>query len=128
MSFWENFWDIIWWIFLASAFFAYLYTLFAVITDLFRDHQLNGWWKVVWLIFLCFLPFLTVLVYVVARGRGMTERAMERNRAYQESTNAYIRDVASGSPSEEIAKAKDLLDSGTISAEEFEKIKSKAVA
>lgn len=127
MEFWDDFWGVIGWIFWATVFFAYLMALFAVISDLFRDRGLSGWGKAVWLIFLLFLPVLTVLVYLIARGKGMNERAQENAQASRESTEAYIRRVASSSPSEEISKAKGLLDSGAISQEEFETIKRRTV-
>jgi hypothetical protein len=127
MSFWESFWDIFWWFFIVYAFMAFLWALFVVIGDLFRDDELSGWWKAVWVLLLVFVPLLTVLVYVIARGKGMAERSVERARANREATDAYIRSVATASPSEEISKATALRDSGTISAEEFERIKSKAL-
>ena len=127
MSFWENFWDIFWWFICVYAFFAFLYALWIVIGDIFRDQQLNGWLKAVWIVFLAFVPFLSLLVYLIARGKGMTERAMERARQDQEAADAYIRQVATSSPTEEISKAKALLDAGTISADEFAKIKSSAL-
>ena len=127
MSFWENFWEIFWWFFFVYAFIAFLWALFAVFGDLFRDDTLSGWWKVVWILFLVFVPFLGVLVYLIARGKGMAERSMERARARREATDAYIRSVASASPSEEISKATALRDSGTISADEYERIKSKVL-
>ncbi|MDN4645733.1 PLDc N-terminal domain-containing protein [Arthrobacter sp. PsM3] len=123
MSFWENFWNIFWWFLCVYAFIAFLYALFVVIGDIFRDQELNGWLKAVWLVLLAFLPFLSVLVYLIARGKGMTERTMERARQYQEASEAYIRQVASVSPTEEISKANALLDAGTISPDEYEKIK-----
>ena len=124
MSFWENFWDIFWWFFIVYAFFAFLYALFIVIADIFRDKDLNGWWKAVWIIFLAFVPFLTLLVYMVARGKGMAQRSMERARRDQAEADSYIRSVASASPTEEIAKAKALLDAGTITPDEFQRIKA----
>jgi hypothetical protein len=124
MSFWENFWDIFWWFFVVYAFFAFLYALFIVISDVFRDKDLNGWWKAVWVIFLAFVPFLTLLVYMVARGKGMAQRSMERARRDQAEADSYIRSVASASPTEEIAKAKALLDAGTITPDEFQRIKA----
>ena len=127
MSFWENFWGIFWWFFLVYAFIAFLWALFAVIGDLFRDDHLSGWWKAVWILFLLFVPLLGVLVYLIARGKGMTERSMERARANREDSDAYIRSVAATSPSDEISKATALRDSGTISADEFERIKTKAL-
>ena len=128
MNFWENFWDIFWWFFIVYAIFAFLYALFIVIADLFRDHQLSGWWKAVWFIFLAFVPFLTLLVYMIARGKGMTERSMERSRRNQEEADAYIRQVATASPTEEISKAKALLDSGTISPDEFQRLKTRVTS
>jgi type VI protein secretion system component VasK len=125
MSFWENFWDIFWWFFIVYALFAFLYALFIVIADLFRDHELSGWWKAIWIIFLAFVPFLTLLVYMIARGKGMAERSMQRARREQEAADSYIRQVATASPTEEISKAKALLDAGTISPDEFPRIKSR---
>lgn len=127
MSFFENFWNIFWWLFCVYAIFAFLWALVMVIGDLFRDHELNGWWKAVWIFFLAFVPFLSLLVYMVARGKGMTRRSMEQSRKNQAETDAYIRQAAAASPSEEIAKAKALMDAGTISTAEFERIKSRAV-
>jgi len=130
MNFWGDFWDLIWWFFWAFAFIAYLMALFAIIGDLFRDHTLNGWWKAVWIIFLIFLPFLTALVYLIARGQGMAERSRKEAVQVQSATEEYIRQTAgtAASPSDEIAKAKALLDSGTISAQEYELLKAKALA
>lgn len=124
MSFWENFWNIFWWFIYVYAFIAFLYALFVIIGDIFRDDHLNGWLKAVWIVFLVFLPFLSVLVYLIARGKGMAERIGERARKDQETSDAYIRQVAAPSPAAEISKAKALLDAGTISPDEFAKIKS----
>ena len=127
MSFFENFWEFFWWMFIFYAFFAFLWALFMVIGDLFRDHELSGWWKAVWIVLLVFIPFLTVLAYMIARGKGMAERSMAQARQSQAETDAYIRQVAAASPTEEIAKAKALMDAGTITPEEFNRIKSKVV-
>lgn len=124
----SNFWDLIWLIFSAFMFVAYLLILFQVIADLFRDSELGGGSKALWLICLVFLPMLTALVYVLTRGKGMAERqraSMERSKA--EADN-YIRQVAGKSPADQIADAKALLDAGTISQEEFAKLKAKALA
>ncbi|MCB5292849.1 SHOCT domain-containing protein [Arthrobacter sp. SO3] len=125
MSFWENFWDIFWWFLTACVFFAYLFGVFAIVGGLFRDHGLSGWWKAVWLLFPCFLPFVTLLVYLAARGDGMAERSVERPRRDQEAADSYIRKVATASPAGEIFKARTLLDAGTISPDEFARIKSR---
>ncbi|WP_085368757.1 SHOCT domain-containing protein [Leifsonia sp. NCR5] len=124
---WNNFWNVIWLIFWAFAFIAYLFALFAIIGDLFRDRALNGWWKALWVIFLIFLPFLTALVYLIARGRGMAERQARDVQQAQSQADDYIRQVASASPADDIAKAKQLLDQGVISAGEFDALKAKAL-
>ena len=125
----NNFWNIIWIFFWSFAFVAYLFALFAIIGDLFRDHKLNGWWKAVWIIFLVFVPFLTALIYLIARGPGMAERSQKEARQVQAATDSYIQQVAgSASPADEIAKAKALLDAGTITQAEFDQIKSRALA
>jgi len=128
MNFWASFWDIIWWFIFVFAFVSYLYALFAVIGDLFRDRKLSGGWKAVWIIFLIFVPFLTVLVYLIARGNGMAERFAAQAEAAKASTDAYIQQVAGASPTDEIAKAKDLLTSGAITTEEFDALKAKALS
>ena len=69
----ENFWSIIWVVVWSFLFVAYLFVLFYILTDLFRDSELSGWWKALWIIFLIFMPFLTALVYIIARGSGMAE-------------------------------------------------------
>ncbi|WP_158863090.1 SHOCT domain-containing protein [Leifsonia sp. AG29] len=125
---WSNFWSVVWLFFWSFAFVAYLFALFAIISDLFRDHKLNGWWKALWIIFLIFVPFLTALVYLIARGPGMAERSQREARQVQSATDQYIRTVAQASPADEIAKAKALLDAGTISPEEFAHLKSRALA
>lgn len=128
MSFPENFWDVFWWFFVAYAFIAYFYVLFAVISDLFRDRKLNVWLKVVWMIFLIFIPFLTVVIYMIIRGDDMGERSREVSRLGYGSAQVYGSQVATIIPSEDISKAEALLDSGVISADEFARIKSAAQA
>lgn len=128
MGFWDNFWNIIWIFFWSFAFIAYLFALFAIIGDLFRDRKLNGWWKALWIIFLVFLPFLTALVYLIARGGGMAERSQKQVKEAQAATDSYIKNVAGMSPADEIAKAKSLLDAGTITQDEYNALKAKALA
>jgi hypothetical protein len=128
MGFWNNFWDVVWFGFWIFAFTAYLFALFSIIADLFRDKELNGWWKAVWIIFLVFVPFLTALVYVIARGRGMSERSARRaHERAPEYTDEYVRSVSFSSPADEIAKAKALMDQGTLTQGEYEAIKNKAL-
>ena len=127
-GFWGSIGDLIWWFLWAFVFITYLFALFAVIGDLFRDHKLNGWAKALWIIALIFVPFLTLLVYLIARGGGMAERGAAQARELRAAQDSYIKSVASSSPSEEIAKAKSLLDSGAITQAEFDHIKTKALA
>ncbi len=128
MSIWDSFWSIIWWFVWAFVFISYLMVLFNIIADLFRDHALNGWLKALWIIFLIFVPFLTALVYLIARGQGMAERAASTIQAQQQAADTYIRNVARSSPSDEIDKAAKLLASGTITDAEFAAIKARALA
>ncbi|MFE4952377.1 SHOCT domain-containing protein [Leifsonia sp. NPDC056665] len=128
MEFWSNFWSVIWTFFWAFAFIAYLFALFAIIGDLFRDRALNGWWKALWIVFLLFVPFVTALVYLVARGDGMAERGQREASEAKRATDDYIRAVAAVSSADEVAKAKTLLDAGTISPDEFAQLKSRALA
>ncbi|MFV0533389.1 MAG: SHOCT domain-containing protein [Cumulibacter sp.] len=128
MDFWSSFWDLIGWFLWITIFISYLFALVAIVTDLFRDRDLGGWGKAIWLFFLFFVPFITALVYLIARGGGMTERRAREAQAAQRSAEDYIRSLATVSPADEIHKAKNLLDSGVISAEEFEQIKQRSLA
>lgn len=127
MNLWQDFWQILVWMLWAVVLISYLFALFAIIGDLFRDHKLNGWWKAVWIVFLVFLPFLTALVYIIARGQGMAERSERAARDAESATQTYIRDVAGRSPSDEIAAAAALRNSGAINDEEFAQLKAKAL-
>jgi hypothetical protein len=124
----SNFWDVMLLILSSFVFMAYLIVLFQVVVDLFRDSSLGGGSRVLWIIGLVFLPFLTALLYIIARGRGMTERQRSASQRVQSDAEAYIRQVAGKSPAEQIGDAKALLDSGTINADEFAKLKAKALA
>jgi amino acid transporter len=122
------FWDAV--VLMASTFFfiAYLIVLFQVVVDLFRDSEMGGGSKVLWIIGLIFVPLLTALIYILARGKGMTERQRAAVRSAKSDTEAYIREVAGKSPADQIAEAKKLLDAGTITAEEYARLKTKALA
>jgi hypothetical protein len=124
-SFWDFFWLLVW-----GFFFVYfLMILFQIIGDLFRDRDLSGWAKALWIIALVFIPFLSMLIYLVVRGKGMAERNAAAFRNAQASTESYIKDVAgTGNAAEQIATAKGLLDQGTITTTEFEQLKAKALA
>lgn len=102
--------------------------LFSIITDLFRDTKLNGWFKAIWFIFLLFIPVLTALIYVIARGNGMAKRSAKAQAQAESATQDYIRNVAGNSPADQIASAKQLLDSGAITKTEFDALKKKALS
>lgn len=124
----SNFWDTV--LLMVSTFFfiAYLIVLFQVVVDLFRDGEMGGGTKVLWLIGLIFLPVLTALIYILARGSGMAQRQRAALRSAKADTDAYIREVAAKSPADQIADAKKLLDAGTINGDEFARLKAKALA
>jgi hypothetical protein len=121
----DFFWILIWSFFIVC----YLMILFQIIGDLFRDKELSGWWKALWIIALIFVPFLSALIYLIARGKGMAERQAGEVRQAQAATDSYIQEVAGRSnPAEQIATAKNLLDQGTITQTEFDKLKAAALA
>lgn len=124
----SNFWDLLTLIFSTFLFVAYLFVLFQIITDLFRDGEMGGGSKALWIVALVFVPMLTAIVYIITRGRGMAARQQAvLNRMKSESDN-YIRQVAGRSAAADIAEAKALLDAGTINQTEFERLKVKALA
>ena len=125
---WDSFWDYFWSLLVIFAFIAYLMILFNILVDLFwRDHQTSGWVKALWVVFLIVFPYLTALVYLIARGKGMAERAREQALEAKQQTDEYIRQAAGRSPAQEIADAKALLDAGAIDQREFESLKAKAL-
>jgi ABC-type multidrug transport system fused ATPase/permease subunit len=124
----SNFWDLLWLMFSAFMFVAYLFVMFQVVTDLFRDSELGGFAKALWIVGLILLPFLTALVYVIARGSGMARRQQAAVQRSQSEAESYIRQLAGKSPADQIADAKRLLDAGTITADEFARLKAKAMA
>ena len=124
----SNFWDFIW--LMVTAFFMviYLIIMFQVVVDIFRDHKLGGIGKALWIVALIVAPFLSVLAYLIVRGAGMSERQMNTLQQNREQAEAYLRGMVQiKSPAEQIADAKALLDAGTISADEYTKLKAKAL-
>jgi ABC-type multidrug transport system fused ATPase/permease subunit len=118
-----GFWDIFSGLFGVFVFIAYLVVIFTIIADLFRDTELSGWAKALWLLFIVLVPFLAGLVYVIARGSAMAARQRERRSI----ANEYVDDrggVSTYNPNDEIAKAQGLLRDGTISQAEYERIQA----
>ncbi|MEU7038928.1 SHOCT domain-containing protein [Streptomyces sp. NPDC046237] len=124
--FWTMLWFFLW--------IMWLFLLFKVITDIFRDHELNGWAKAGWLIFCILLPYVGVLVYVIARGKGMSRRDVKQAKEHEAAFQQYIRqaagtgDATKGSSVDELARLADLKDKGAITNEEFERAKAKVLS
>ena len=121
---WEVFVSMFWFMLL----FAWIMLLFHIIGDIFRDRELGGGAKALWCIFLIFLPWLGVLVYLIARGSSMTQRSVEAAKQNEESMRAYVRDAAgSAGPADELRKLAELRDSGAITPEDYEQAKAKVL-
>ncbi|MFF6772157.1 SHOCT domain-containing protein [Streptomyces sp. NPDC012637] len=127
--FWTMLWFFLW--------IMWLFLLFKIITDIFRDHELSGWGKAGWLIFCILLPYLGVLVYVIARGKGMSRRDVKQAKDAEAAFQDYIRKTAGtpgaggtgqGSSADELARLADLRDRGAITDEEFERAKAKVLS
>lgn len=131
-----SFWEFVGWTIWIFFFVAYLIVLFQILTDLFRDKGTNGWVKAIWVIALVFIPFLTALLYLIVRGRGMAERRLEdmqeMHKAQVEYTRQLVSEAGGGSgglsTTEQLKHGKELLDSGAITPEEFEALKAKLLA
>ena len=105
----------------------WFWILIAILGDLFRDHELSGWWKAVWVFFLIFVPFLTALIYLIARGHGMRERSIKEQADVRKHFDSYVRETAGTSPVDELHKLSELKDKGAISDAEYEKMKANLV-
>jgi hypothetical protein len=111
------------------AFIIWIWLLITVFADIFRRHDIGGGMKAVWIVFVIVLPYLGVLIYLIAEHQGMADRNAAQMQQVREQQDAYIKSVASSSsPTDQIAQAKQLLDSGAISQAEFDSIKAKALA
>jgi hypothetical protein len=122
----EVLWTMVWF----TLFFIWIYLLIIVFSDIFRSHDLGGFAKFLWVIFIIFLPYLGVFVYLIARGHKMSEHAMAAAQQADEQARAYIRDAAGsggGSSADELARLADLTAKGVIDDAEFAKMKAKIV-
>jgi hypothetical protein len=121
--------DIFWTMLVFFFWVIWIWLLITVFSDLFRRHDISGWGKAAWTLFVIVLPYLGVFVYLIAEGKHMAERRMADAQASRAAFDDYVRDVArEAGPSDQIARAKQLLDSGAIDAAEFEQLKRKALA
>jgi hypothetical protein len=121
--------DWLWWLLAVFFMVIYFMMLFRIIMDVFRNHESSGWAKAGWLILLLFIPLITMLIYVIANGKGMAQRDVAQYQAAKQSQDDYIRSVAApADPSAQIAKAHELLEKGAITQQEFDTMKAKALA
>ncbi len=110
-------------------FVIWIWILITILTDLFRDHELSGWAKAAWVLFLVFIPFLTALIYLIARGAGMRDRTIKAQADTKKHFDEYVREQAhTGSPADELHKLNELKEKGALSPEEFDKAKAKLLA
>ena len=118
-----------WTMFVFFAWVLFFWMLFVVFGDLFRRHDIGGWEKAGWTLFVIVLPFLGIFVYLIVEGKGMGERSSRDQRDAQAQMDSYVRSVAqSATPADQIAQAKQLLDSDAITAAEYEQLKARALA
>ena len=109
-------------------FVIWIWILITILSDLFRDHETSGWAKAAWVLFLVFIPFVTALIYLIARGGGMRERAIKAQAEAKQHMDSYIQEQAHTSPADELHKLQELKEKGALSSEEFDKAKAKLLA
>ncbi|HET8566763.1 MAG TPA: SHOCT domain-containing protein [Solirubrobacterales bacterium] len=110
-------------------FVIWIWILITILSDLFRDHELSGWAKAAWVLFLVFIPFLTALIYLIARGEGMRDRTIKAQADAKKHFDEYVRQQAhAASPADELHKLAELKDKGALSQDEFEQAKAKLLA
>ena len=123
-----SFGDLLLMVFEIFLFVVWIWILFTIITDLFRDHEMSGWGKAAWVLFLVFIPFLTALIYLIARGSGMRDRTIKAQADAKKHFDEYVREQAHASPADELHKLNELKEKGALSSEEFEQAKAKLLA
>jgi hypothetical protein len=109
-------------------FVIWIWILITILNDLFRDHELSGWAKAAWVLFLVFIPFLTALIYLIVRGAGMRDRTIKAQAEAKQHFDQYVRQQAHTSPADELHKLNELKEKGALSAEEFDRAKAKLLA
>ena len=123
-----SFGDILLSVFEIFLFVIWFWILFTIIGDLFRDHKMSGWAKAAWIIFLVFIPYISMLVYLIARGSGMRERALQAQSEAKQHFDTYVQEQAHASPADELHKLNDLKEKGALTSEEFDQAKAKLLA
>jgi general stress protein CsbA len=119
--------NIFWTMIIFFAWVAWIWMLILILTDIFRRRDISGWAKAAWTVFVIVVPFLAALIYLIAQHDGMRERSLRQAEDQQAALDQYVRQTAGGSAAE-IAKAKELLDAGTITQADFDAIKAKALS
>jgi Phospholipase_D-nuclease N-terminal/Short C-terminal domain len=109
-------------------FVIWIWILITILSDLFRDHETSGWAKAAWVLFLVFVPFVTALIYLIARGDGMRERAIKAQAEAKQHMDSYIQEQAHASPADELHKLQELKEKGALSDDEFNRAKAKLLA
>ena len=109
-------------------FVIWIWILFTIIGDIFRDHEMSGWAKGLWIVFLVFVPYISMLVYLIARGSGMRERTLQAQAEAKQHFDSYVQEQAHTSPADELHKLNDLKEKGALSSEEFDQAKAKLLA
>ena len=120
--------DVLWSMVIFFAFIIWIWLLITVFADILRRRDIGGGMKAVWIVFVILLPYLGVLIYLIAEHDGMADRSMAQIQQAQQQQDAYIKSVAGATPADQIAQAKSLLDAGTITQAEFDAMKAKALA
>jgi len=120
--------DVLWTMLIFFLWVVWIWIVVTVLIDIFRRTDLGGFGKAAWVIFVVILPWLGVLIYLIAQHDGMQERSMKQVQSQRRALDDYVRDTAGGGSAGEIAKAKELLDAGAINQQEFEALKAKALA
>lgn len=125
-----NFGQLLWSMVVIFFMVVYFMILFSVLIDLFRSHDLSGWAKALWVIAILVFPFLSILIYLIARGSSMGKRSMQAQQEAQKEFDSYVQSVAGSgtSAADQIAKAKQLLDDGAITQEEYDALKQSAIS
>jgi hypothetical protein len=121
-------WEVIWTTFVVFIWISVIIMYVHVVIDIFRSHDLSGWGKAGWLVVLLVLPLIGLLIYVIARGPAMTQRAVDDQLARADALRQSMGEGGGGDPADQIARGKQLLDGGAIDAEEFAQIKRRALA
>ena len=120
--------DIFWTMIIFFSWVIWIWTVIVVLADVFSRHDTSGWAKAAWVVFIIVLPFLGVLIYLITNGKGMTERKVKQSETSRAEFDDYVKSVASpGGAAGEIETAKQLLDSGAITQQEFDALKAKAL-